>query len=196
MPSDISSKYCAQCIRKLPIASFLQHATARPDSKVFVTCISCRKKARKRRAARSTSEPHPSESRPKRGALQPLNPNRRSEATSVQPPLDPPLDHPAPEPPPVPRVNAPPISPRRSEPPPVPGFLSAQQWEYIQRFNMAMQAVKMETFLRCKERWFAMDLKGDTCHACFLRDKGIRRLFLCPSRIRWTQETYQPSSPS
>ncbi|KAM3502205.1 hypothetical protein MY11210_009143 [Beauveria gryllotalpidicola] len=35
-----------------------------------------------------------------------------------------------------------------------------------------MDQVKMETCTRCKERWFAMDLKGDVCHACFLRDAG------------------------
>src|SRR5258706_16007955 len=27
------------------------------------------------------------------------------------------------------------------------------------------------TCLRCKEHWFAMDLKDGPCHACFLRDK-------------------------
>ena len=36
----------------------------------------------------------------------------------------------------------------------------------------------METCSRCKERWFAMDLKGDVCHACFLRDKGSKTPFL------------------
>ena len=36
----------------------------------------------------------------------------------------------------------------------------------------------METCLRCKERWFAMDLKGDVCHACLLRDRGNRIPFL------------------
>jgi hypothetical protein len=36
----------------------------------------------------------------------------------------------------------------------------------------------METCSRCKERWFAMDLKGDVWHACFLRDKGSKTPFL------------------
>lgn len=36
----------------------------------------------------------------------------------------------------------------------------------------------METCSRCKERWFAMDLKDDVCHACFLRDKGSKTPFL------------------
>jgi hypothetical protein len=36
----------------------------------------------------------------------------------------------------------------------------------------------METSSRCKERWFAMDLKGEVSHACFLRDKGKKTPFL------------------
>ena len=40
------------------------------------------------------------------------------------------------------------------------GFLPAEQWGYIQSFHAAMNQVKMETCGRCKERWFAMDLKG------------------------------------
>ncbi|EXU94546.1 hypothetical protein X797_012383 [Metarhizium robertsii] len=45
-------------------------------------------------------------------------------------------------------------------------------------FNAAMGQVKMETCTRCKERWFAMDLKDGVCHACFLRDKGDKTPFL------------------
>jgi Domain of unknown function (DUF6570) len=41
-----------------------------------------------------------------------------------------------------------------------------------------MDQVKMETCGRCKERWFAMDLKGGVCHACFLRDKRNQSPFL------------------
>jgi len=36
----------------------------------------------------------------------------------------------------------------------------------------------METCIRCKERWFSMDLKDDICHTCFLRDKGNKTPFL------------------
>jgi hypothetical protein len=36
----------------------------------------------------------------------------------------------------------------------------------------------MEPCGRCKERWFAMDLKDKVCHACFLRDKGKKTPFL------------------
>src|ERR1700712_3254364 len=55
--------------------------------------------------------------------------------------------------------------------PPVAGFLPAEQWEYLQRFHTAMEEVKMETCSRCKESWFAMDLRETVCHRCFLRDK-------------------------
>ena len=41
-----------------------------------------------------------------------------------------------------------------------------------------MEQVAMETCSRCRERWFAMDLIDDTCHACFLRDKGGKTPFL------------------
>lgn len=41
-----------------------------------------------------------------------------------------------------------------------------------------MNRVQMETCGRCKERWFAMDLKGQVCHACFLRDKRNQSPFL------------------
>ena len=30
----------------------------------------------------------------------------------------------------------------------------------------------METCSRCRERWFAIELKDGICYACFLRDKG------------------------
>jgi hypothetical protein len=36
----------------------------------------------------------------------------------------------------------------------------------------------METCSRCKERWFAIDLMGEVCHAFFLRDKGKKTPFL------------------
>jgi len=38
-------------------------------------------------------------------------------------------------------------------------------------FNAAIKEVRMGTCLRCKARWFAMNLKDATCHACLLRDK-------------------------
>ena len=36
----------------------------------------------------------------------------------------------------------------------------------------------METCLRCRERWFEMDLKDGICHSCFLRDKRDQTPFL------------------
>jgi hypothetical protein len=36
----------------------------------------------------------------------------------------------------------------------------------------------MESYSRCKERWFCMDLKDEIYHACFLQDKGNKTPFL------------------
>jgi hypothetical protein len=72
-------------------------------------------------------------------------------------------------------VRPQPILPVQPQP---ASFLPAEQWGYIQSFHAAMNQVKMETCGRCKERWFAMDLKGQVCHACFLRDKRNQSLFL------------------
>jgi hypothetical protein len=47
-----------------------------------------------------------------------------------------------------------------------------------------MGQVKMETCSRCKARWFAMDLKDQVCHACFLRDKGRKTPFLMSAENR------------
>jgi hypothetical protein len=41
-----------------------------------------------------------------------------------------------------------------------------------------MEKVQMETCLRCRERWFEMDLKDGICHSCFLRDKRDQTPFL------------------
>ena len=44
-----------------------------------------------------------------------------------------------------------------------------------------MDQVNMASCSRCKERWFALDLKDGICHACFLRDKGNKTPFLMSS---------------
>jgi hypothetical protein len=52
------------------------------------------------------------------------------------------------------------------------GFLPADQWKLIQDFYTALDGVKMEYCLRCRERWFSMSLRHEICDTCFLRDKG------------------------
>jgi uncharacterized cysteine cluster protein YcgN (CxxCxxCC family) len=79
---------------------------------------------------------------------------------------------------PQPRVPQPVLPVQHHAHPHAAGFLPTEQRGYIQSFNAAMDQVKMETCSRCKERWFAMDLKGDVCDACFLRDKGSKTPFL------------------
>jgi hypothetical protein len=75
-----------------------------------------------------------------------------------------------------------PIPESLSPAPPPPtqpvGFLPANLWKLVQDFNVAISGVKMEYCLWCKERWFSMGLRGETCHACFLRDKGSQSPFL------------------
>ena len=41
-----------------------------------------------------------------------------------------------------------------------------------------MNQVKIEAYGWCKEQWFAIDLKGQVCHTCFLQDKQNQSLFL------------------
>ena len=36
-----------------------------------------------------------------------------------------------------------------------------------------MEDVEMETCLRCKERWFEMQLKDNICRRCYIRDTDI-----------------------
>jgi hypothetical protein len=36
----------------------------------------------------------------------------------------------------------------------------------------------LETYDRCREHWFSIQLKDNICHACFLRDTGNKTPFL------------------
>ncbi|PVH68415.1 hypothetical protein DL98DRAFT_391768, partial [Cadophora sp. DSE1049] len=56
--------------------------------------------------------------------------------------------------------------------------LPADQWKLIQNFHTALDGVRMKYCLRCRERWFSMGLRNETCNACFLRDKGSQSPFL------------------
>jgi hypothetical protein len=58
------------------------------------------------------------------------------------------------------------------------GFLPADQWQFIQNFHAAIDKVKIETCVQCKERWFSIDLKDEICYACYLQDKGNKTPFL------------------
>jgi hypothetical protein len=74
------------------------------------------------------------------------------------------------------------VPPRPPTHPQTLGFLLANQWQFIQNFNAAIDKVKIETCIWCKEHWFSMDLKDKICHACFLRDKGNKTPFLMSAK--------------
>src|ERR1700733_5094287 len=171
----MDSKYCSSCLQKHALSSFLKDTSSDLGSKMFSTCIPCRAKNSKKRKALQPlcpNVPPKRRGRPKLSVLPTSHPIRpllipRPLASALPPLLD---GDPGP-------IALPPLPESRTRPslPPVQhhghpraaGFLPTEQWGYIQSFNAAMDQVKMETCSRCKERWFAMDLKGDVCHACY-----------------------------
>jgi len=167
-------KYCSCYIRKLPITSFLQNASAAPGSKVFATCFPCRERtgllAKKRKASRQLG-PETTVDPPV--TIDPTNLLTTEAAFPVQIPIRAPL-----QPLPAPAIPPPPESIPRPAIPPPEGFLPAEQWQWIQDFNEKMGCIQMETCFRCKERWFLLDLKQGVCHTCFLRDKRNHSPFL------------------
>jgi hypothetical protein len=80
-----------------------------------------------------------------------------------------------PPPPPVPEIT---IEQPPQQPATEPGFISAEQWQYIQNFHETMNAIEIETCSRCNKRWFEMHLRAGLCRRCSLRDKNNQLLFL------------------
>jgi hypothetical protein len=202
----MGSKYCSNCIQKLPLSCFLKDTLTGPTSRVYSTCIQCRDKGKKA-------------SNKKRAALRSVDPNIQPAKrvycpnTGLQPiiqaplPLYPPIEPPPPNPPiyrsntgpqPViqaplplnPPIELPPNPPTEPQPPQAPvtvlppaeptGFLPTDEWQWIQDFNRAMEAVQLETCQRCQERGFSMDLTDSVCHQCFLRDTDNRKRPVTP----------------
>ncbi len=91
----MDSKYCSACMKKLLLSSFVKNASADPHSKVLSTCIACRDKSKKRRAAQP-GPPIPSKRRAVRPAeavthlqsLIPPNPLESHPAVSALPLLE------------------------------------------------------------------------------------------------------------
>jgi ATP-dependent DNA helicase PIF1 len=176
--ATMSSKYCSSCTQKRPLLSFLKDTLASPNSRVFATCISCRtvkKKSDKKRAALQSLDPN----------IQPAKRARRSN-TGLQPTIPAPLPQiPPVELPPLPpnplAETLPPQAPVTALPLPEPtGFLPTNEWQRIQDFNRAMEAIQMETCQRCREHGFSMDLKDGVCHRCFLRDTDNQKRPVTP----------------
>src|SRR5271154_219177 len=204
----MSSKYCSSCTQERLLSCFLKDASnpaskvlATCASCRAATARHSKRKAlqpldpniqTKRRVPRSTKAPtrlNPSILPPNPAKPLPVPAETRPEATilprSTKAPtcLNPSILPPNPvEAPPVPAETHPEAPIPTPTPPPIqpqaPGFLPADQWTSIQNFNKAMEQVKMESCIRCKERWFCMDLKNDVCHRCFNRDKGNKTPFL------------------
>lgn len=179
------------------LSSFLLDPS-NPASKERRTCAPCRVSVAKSREKLKGK---------KRKALQPLDPNVPAKKRPLQPaktllarpeppvpqpellirvPTPPPI-LPPPRPEPSIRVHAPPpilAPPPQPDPPiriptpPPPGFLPPDQWRWVQNVHQEMAAIKMEACSRCKEFWFAMDLKDTVCHSCYLRDKRGQTPFL------------------
>ena len=74
------------------------------------------------------------------------------------------------------QMPPPPVTDPQMPPPPVfgpepsPGFLPSDQWKLRETFYEELDKIKMETCLRCKERWFNMRLQAEICYNCRLRD--------------------------
>ncbi|KID81448.1 ATP-dependent DNA helicase PIF1 [Metarhizium guizhouense ARSEF 977] len=181
----MDSKYCSSCLQKHVLSSFLKDTSSDLGSKIFSTCIPCRTKNSKKRKALQPACPDVPPKRRGRPKLSVLPTSRPTRPLLIPRPLEsalPPLR----ESPTRPSPSA--AQPRNPQVVPpgqhtahshaAGGFLPTEQWGYIQSFNAAMDQIKMETCARCKERWFAMDLKDGVCHACFLRDKGNKTPFL------------------
>jgi ssDNA-binding Zn-finger/Zn-ribbon topoisomerase 1 len=171
----MDSKYCSGYHQKRLLSCF----PTNKSGKVLATCNSCRTSQAKYNT--------------KRKALQLLHPNLPSKRRDIGPKITtatPSIPQTRPNPPaPIesgltprielePRLNPAPQEPRLRPILSENGFLSAEQWGWIQSFNTKIAEVKMETCKRCKECWFLMDLKDNVCHDCFRRDKGNKTLFL------------------
>jgi hypothetical protein len=152
-------KYCSACLRKQPPSSSLRDTSAKIGSRVYATCIVCRgKSATKRKALREldpnlpskrcatgsktrTAVPWTLESCPIRPSLLQSRPIPPSILESRRPPS---IVEPRPNP--TTLAESGPIRPRALEPRPDPapqapqprptpsenGFLSAEQWGWIQ----------------------------------------------------------------
>ena len=161
------------------------------NSRSLKTCANCRAstaRSIKKRKALGPIDPNIPSKRPTIARAKPVK------APSIPPPQIQSVIRPEPAiyslPSPESRPQAPlltllpvpelPSRPPPPSPPPIQpaGFLPVEQWRLIQDFHTALDGVKMEYCLRCRERWFSMGLKNEICDACFLRDKGSQSLFL------------------
>jgi hypothetical protein len=184
----MASKCCSRCANTVLLSSFLKDPS-NPKSRVFQLCAKCRAQAAVLRNKRKALQPLDANIPSKRPAAARTKP---TEAPFIPPPqiyaeIHPeplicplPLSESRPEAQLIPPVPESPQPPPPAPPPPVQpaGFLPPDQWKLIRDFHTALDTVKMEYCIRCRERWFSMRLRDVICDACFLRDKGSQSPFL------------------
>lgn len=152
----MASKCCSTWPHTLPLSSFsFLKDPSNPKSTSFKQFIKCRTNGRT----------YSSRRRKALGVIDPNIPSKRPTLTKA-----PTISASRPEssllPLPESRLEARPIPPPTPQLPPIPespsvqplGFLPANQWKLIQNFYTALDGVQMEYCLRCKERWFSMEL--------------------------------------
>jgi hypothetical protein len=145
-----------------------------PKSQIRVACAKCRGYNRKswhKRMAPQPLDPNASSKRPTTAHLNPttvplISPPHIQSETRPEPsirPLPPPESRPE-APLLIPPLPASPPRPPPTPPPPVQpaGFLPADQWTLIQTFYTALDVVKIEYCLRCRQRWFSMGIRHES----------------------------------
>jgi hypothetical protein len=160
----MASKCCSRCANTHPLYSFLADPS-NPKSKIRLTCVKCRTensgaKARMKRKALESLDPNVPSKRPV------ITRTKPTEAPLIPPP---PIQSETRLEPSIYRLSPPESRPEAPPPADVQpaGFLPADQWKLVQDFHTALDGVKMEYCLRCKERWFSMGLRNDACDACY-----------------------------
>ena len=177
-------KYCSRCPKKLDFCFFVKDPSVSYTStaKIYNICYYCREKAQLKRKRTDTVSDLTLTTLP-RSVTPFLGPLPQSTTTINPPPSFTNLQMP---PPPVTDLRMPPspVTDPQMPPPPVfgpeprPSFLLSDQWKLRETFYEELDKIKIETCLRCKERWFDMRLQAKICHNCRLRDappKGTDR---------------------
>ena len=149
---------CSKCAHTRLLSCFLKNASANLESKVFqLVFLADQSKRRALQPLHSNAPSKRATTRPAELSIQPPKPSHLLPQPESHPHLPPLLEsclvlplQPELRPLLPPPLETRPVPQHPLVQPRAAGFLPAEQWEYIQRFNAAMEEVKMETCLRCK----------------------------------------------